>query len=132
MMKYLIDTNLCIFTIKNKPIHVREQFNLNSAHLCISSITLFELMHGAEKSLVPALNLRVLEGFIARLNVLSYDTAAAIHSAQIRVELSQQDTHIGPLDMMIAGHARSLGLIIATNNVQTFEHVKGLRIEEWS
>lgn len=132
MLKYLIDTNMCIFVIKNKPMHVREQFNLNSAHLCISSITLFELMHGAEKSLAPALNLRVLEGFIARLNVLNYDSAAAIHSGQIRVELSQQDIPIGPFDMMIAGHARSLGLIIATNNTQTFEHIKGLRIESWS
>ncbi|HFD0318180.1 tRNA(fMet)-specific endonuclease VapC [Serratia marcescens] len=132
MLKYLLDTNMCIFTIKNKPIHVRKHFNLNSSSLCISSITLSELIHGAEKSQTPALNLKVLEGFIARLDVLNYDLAAAVHSGQIRAESNQQGIYIGHFDMMIAGHARSQGLIIATNNTQRFEHVKGLRIENWS
>lgn len=131
MLKYLLDTNTCIFTIKNKPAHVRERFSLNTSRLCISSVTLMELIYGAEKSQAPERNLAVLEGFIARLDVLNYDAAAAAHSGQIRAELSQQGLPIGPFDLMIAGHARSQGLIVVTNNTREFARVDGLRIEDW-
>jgi len=131
MLKYLLDTNTCIFTIKNKPAHVRERFNLNTSRLCISSVTLMELIYGAEKSQAPERNLAVLEGFIARLDVLNYDAAAAAHSGQIRAELSRQGLPIGPFDLMIAGHARSQGLIVVTNNTREFARVDGLRIEDW-
>lgn len=131
MLKYLLDTNTCIYTIKNKPAHVRERFNLNTSRLCISSVTLMELIYGAEKSQAPERNLAVLEGFIARLDVLNYDAAAAAHSGQIRAELSRQGLPIGPFDVMIAGHARSQGLIVVTNNTREFERVDGLRIEDW-
>ncbi|EFE93294.1 type II toxin-antitoxin system tRNA(fMet)-specific endonuclease VapC [Serratia odorifera] len=131
MLKYLLDTNTCIFTIKNKPTLVRERFNLNTSRLCISSVTLMELIYGAEKSQAPERNLAVLEGFIARLDVLNYDAAAAAHSGQIRAELSRQGLPIGPFDLMIAGHARSQGLIVVTNNTREFERVDGLRIEDW-
>ncbi|WP_241390736.1 MULTISPECIES: type II toxin-antitoxin system tRNA(fMet)-specific endonuclease VapC [Serratia] len=131
MLKYLLDTNTCIFTIKNKPVHVRERFNLNTSRLCISSVTLMELIYGAEKSQAPERNLAVLEGFIARLDVLNYDAAAAAHSGQIRAELSRQGLPIGPFDLMIAGHARSQGLIVVTNNTREFARVDGLRIEDW-
>ena len=131
MLKYLLDTNTCIFTIKNKPTLVRERFNLNTSRLCISSVTLMELIYGAEKSQAPERNLAVLEGFIARLDVLNYDAAAAAHSGQIRAELSRQGLPIGPFDLMIAGHARSQGLIVVTNNTREFARVDGLRIEDW-
>lgn len=131
MLKYLLDTNTCIFTIKNKPTLVRERFNLNTSRLCISSVTLMELIYGAEKSQAPERNLAVLDGFIARLDVLNYDAAAAAHSGQIRAELSRQGLPIGPFDLMIAGHARSQGLIVVTNNTREFERVDGLRIEDW-
>lgn len=131
MLKYLLDTNTCIFTIKNKPTHVRERFNLNTSRLCISSVTLMELIYGAEKSQAPERNLAVIEGFIARLDVLNYDAAAAAHSGQIRAELSRQGLPIGPFDLMIAGHARSQGLIVVTNNTREFARVDGLRIEDW-
>ncbi|MDR8492141.1 tRNA(fMet)-specific endonuclease VapC [Serratia nevei] len=132
MLKYQLDTNMCIFTIKNKPPHVREKFNLNSSSLCISTITLCELIHGAEISLAPELNVRVIEGFIARINILSYDSAAAVHSGQIMTELSQKNIQMNPFDIMIAGHARSKGLIIASNNARKFDPIKGLRVENWS
>lgn len=77
MLKFMLDTNTCIFTIKNKPEHIRERFNLNTSRMCISSITLMELIYGAEKSLAPERNLAVVEGFISRLEVLDYDTQAA-------------------------------------------------------
>ncbi len=131
MVKYMLDTNICIFTIKNKPVHVREKFNLHKHQMCISSVTLMELIYGAEKSAAPERNLAVIEGFSARLEVLNYDTAAAVHTGQIRAEQARQGRPIGPYDQMIAGHARSCGLIVVTNNTSEFERVSGLRIEDW-
>jgi len=127
MLKFMLDTNICIFTIKNKPASVRERFNLNQGRMCISSVTLMELIYGAEKSQMPERNLAVIEGY-----VLDYDAAAATHSGQIRAELARQGRPVGPFDQMIAGHARSRGLIIVTNNTREFERVDGLRIEDWS
>ncbi|MHA6158429.1 tRNA(fMet)-specific endonuclease VapC, partial [Escherichia coli] len=77
-------------------------------------------------------NLAVIEGFVSRIDVLDYDAAAATHSGQIRAELARQGRPVGPFDQMIAGHARSRGLIIVTNNTREFERVDGLRIEDWS
>ncbi|WP_045881460.1 type II toxin-antitoxin system tRNA(fMet)-specific endonuclease VapC [Pseudomonas chlororaphis] len=131
MLKYMLDTNICIFTIKNKPQEVREAFNRQHGRLCISSVTLMELMYGAEKSAAPERNLSVIEGFVARLEVLAYDHEAAIHSGQLRAELARAGTPIGPYDQLIAGHARSRGLVLVTNNVREFERVPGLRIEDW-
>ena len=131
MLKFMLDTNICIFTIKNKPERVRERFNLNTSRMCISSITLMELIYGAEKSQMPERNLAVVEGFVARLEVLDYDAQAAIHSGQIRAELARKGTPIGPYDQMIAGHARSRGLIVVTNNLREFERIPGIRTEDW-
>ena len=90
-----------------------------------------ELVYGPERSADPEQNLRVLEGFAARLDVLSYGTDAATHTGQIRAELAATGTPIGPYDHMIAGHARSLGLIVVTNNVKEFTRVEGLRVDNW-
>ena len=131
MLKYMLDTNICIFTTKNKPESVREKFNCHSHQLCISSVTLMELIYGAEKSTAPERNLAIIEGFTARLSVLNYDCYAAAHSGQIRAELARFGKPIGPYDLMIAGHARSCGLIVVTNNTREFERVSGLRLEDW-
>lgn len=131
MLKYMLDTNICIFTLKNKPLVVREAFNRHYGQLCISTVTLMELMYGAEKSAAPERNLAVVEGFAARLDVLSYDDRAAAHSGQLRAELARAGTPIGPYDQMIAGHARSLGLLLVTNNIREFQRVPGLRVEDW-
>lgn len=132
MLKFLLDTNICIFTLKNKPQSVREAFNRHHGQLCISSVTLMELIYGAEKSSAPESNLSVVEGFAARLEVLPYDTNAAAHTGQLRAELAEAGKPIGPYDQMIAGHARSLGLIVVTNNLREFERVPGLRVEDWA
>lgn len=132
MLKYMLDTNICIFTIKNRPQHVRDAFNRHNGQLCISSISLMELIYGAEKSARPAQNLAVVEGFAARLDILDYDALAASHSGQLRAELAQGGKPIGPYDQLIAGHARSKGLILVTNNLREFERVPGLRIEDWA
>ena len=132
MLKYLLDTNICIYTIKHRPEQVRAAFNRNHGLMAISAITLMELIYGAEKSAAPERNLAVIDGFAARLEVLPYDRPAAIHSGQIRAELAQLGQPIGPYDQMIAGHARSQGLILVTNNSREFARVAGIRIEDWT
>ncbi|WP_428943746.1 type II toxin-antitoxin system tRNA(fMet)-specific endonuclease VapC [Pantoea sp. FN060301] len=132
MLKYMLDTTICIYTIKNKPQIVREAFNQHSGQMCISSVTLMELIYGAEKSASPARNLREVEGFTGRLEVLNYDSDAAVQTGQIRAELAKVGRAIGPYDSMIAAHARSLALVLVTNNTCEFERVHGLRLEKWS
>ena len=131
MLKFMLDTNTCIFTIKNRPTSVREAFTRRQGQLCISTITLMELIYGAEKSSSPERNLAVIEGFAARLEVLKYGQEAAAHTGQLRAELARVGQQIGPYDQMIAGHARSMGLIVVTNNRREFDRVPGLRVEDW-
>ncbi len=132
MNKYMLDTNICIYTIKNKPNKVRDAFMRHQDQLCISTVTAMELIYGAENSEVPEKNLAVIEGFLARLAVLDFNVHAAVHTGQLRAELRKQGRPIGPYDQMIAGHARSLGSILITNNEREFEQVRGLRIENWA
>lgn len=101
------------------------------AQMCISSVTAMELLYGVELSAQAPRNLVNVEGFIARLEVLDYDTPAAAHTAQIRAELKKAGTQIGPYDQMIAGHARSRGLVVVTHNMREFQRVAGLRVEDW-
>lgn len=131
MIKYLLDTNFCIYTIKNKAPGIREQFRRHHGQMAISTVTLMELIYGAEKSQAPERNLTEIEGFSARLEVLEYGSEAARHTGQLRAELARIGKPIGPYDQMIAGHARSLGLIIVTNNLREFERVPGLRVVDW-
>jgi len=131
MIKYMLDTNICIYTIKNRPDRAREAFIRHQDQMCVSTVTAMELIYGAEKSAVAARNLRVVEGFLSRLVVADYDLHAAEHSGQLRAELQKQGQPIGPYDQMIAGHARSLGLIVVTNNEREFARVPGLRVENW-
>ncbi|MFU8764079.1 MAG: type II toxin-antitoxin system tRNA(fMet)-specific endonuclease VapC [Haliea sp.] len=131
MYKYMLDTNVCIYTIKNQPSEVRQSFIRHQEQLCVSTVTAMELIFGTEKSGAPEKNLRVIEGFLARLAVLDYDLRAAEHTAQLRAELKKQGKPIGPYDQMIVSHARSLGLIVVTNNEREFDRVPGLRIENW-
>lgn len=131
MLKYLLDTNIVIYTLKNKPTPVRAAFRRHEGQLAISTVTLMELVYGAEKSARPEHNLGIIEGFVARLDVLDYDADAAAHTGQIRAELSRAGTPIGPYDQMIAGHARSRGLVLVTIDVDEFERVAGVRTENW-
>ena len=131
MQKYMLDTNICIYTIKNRPTEVRDAFILHQERLCVSTVTAMELIYGAEKSAVPEKNFRIIEEFLARLAVMDYNLPAAEHTGQLRVELQKLGKPIGPYDQMIAGHARSLGLILITNNKREFARVPGLRVENW-
>ena len=131
MLRYLPDTNICIYVIKRRPVLVLDRFNENAAHLAISSITLAELLHGAEKSSQPQRTLAVVEDFCSRLDVLDYGAKAAQHYGQIRASLEQRGTPIGVNDLHIAAHARSEGLTLVSNNLREFERVDGLLYENW-
>lgn len=131
MLRFMLDTNICIYVIKNRPPALRDRFNRESARLAISMVTLMELYFGAEKSAHPKRNRDVVEAFAARLQVLDYGAKAALHTAEIRATLGAAGTPIGPYDAMIAGHGRSEGLIMVTNNRREFDRVDGLQIENW-
>lgn len=131
MLKYMLDTNIAIYTIKNRPAEAREAFKAHDGQMCISTITLMELMHSAVASLAVEQNLRDIEGFAARLDVLPYDSKAAAHTGQLRAELKKMGRPIGAYDEMIAGHARSQGLVVVTNNIKQFDYVPGIRLENW-
>lgn len=132
MLKYMLDTNIAIYTLKNRPAKVRAVFKKHAGEMCLSSVSLGELIYGAEKSAQVERNLAVIEGLAARLAVEPFDTQAAIHFGQLRAELAKSGRLIGPYDMMIAGHARALGLILVTNNRREFDRVPGLRVENWA
>jgi tRNA(fMet)-specific endonuclease VapC len=131
MLTYMLDTNICIYVMKNYPQTLREKFNALAEQLCISSITLGELHYGAEKSTRRSENLAAIEHFAARLEVLPFDIKAAAHYGQLRAELERAGTPCGPHDMQIGGHARSEGLIVVTNNAREFARMPGLRTENW-
>lgn len=131
MHRYMLDTNIVIYVIKRRPIEVLERFNANVGRMVISSITLAELVHGAEKSALPERNLRTVEDFISRLDVLSYDQKAAFHYGSIRAELEKKGTPIGLNDLHIAAHARSEALTLITNNLREFSRVNGLISDNW-
>jgi tRNA(fMet)-specific endonuclease VapC len=131
MLTYMLDTNICIYVIKNYPAELRMQFNLLAEQLCISSITLGELNYGAEKSVRRLENLQAVEEFVNRLDVLPFSAKAAIHYGQLRAELERAVTPCGPHDKLIGAHARSEGLIVVTNNMREFARMPGLRAENW-
>ena len=131
MLNYLLDTDISIYVIKHKPPEVRERFRRHHGQMAISTVTLMELVFGAENSQRIDQNLAVVEGYAARLEVLDYDVHAAWHTGQIRAELRREGRPIGPYDQMVAGHARARGLTVVTNNHEEFRRVQGLRVVNW-
>lgn len=131
MLRYMLDTNLCIRVLRDRPAALRERFNREADALCISTIVLTELLVGAEKSNRPAEVRREVGRFAARLSVLPFDEVAAGHAAEIRANLERKGQGIGGYDTLIAGHARSQGLVVVTGNLREFNRVEGLRAEDW-
>lgn len=131
MLRYLLDTNIVIYVLKRRPIEVLSVFNANASRMAISSITLAELMHGAEKSSRVTENLMAIEDFSSRLDVLPYGSKAAQHYGAIRAQLEKLGRPIGVNDLHIAAHARSEGLVLVTNNAAEFERVPALEVENW-
>jgi tRNA(fMet)-specific endonuclease VapC len=130
-MKFLLDTNICIYAIKNRPPQVLERLRANeAAGLGISSISVAELYIGVEKSGSPK-NLAALKNFLAPLEIADFDLKAAQVYGQVRKTLEAAGTPIGPLDTQIAAHALALGAVLVTNNTDEFKRVSGLQLENW-
>ncbi|MGN0733191.1 MAG: type II toxin-antitoxin system VapC family toxin [Emergencia sp.] len=131
-MRYMLDTNICIYAIKKKPPTVIRNFlKHDPEELCISAITYAELMHGVEKSREVERNRVALTLFLSSIAILKFDSYAAEEYGKIRTELERKGTPIGAMDMLIAGHARSEGLILVTNNTREFYRVENLEVEDW-
>jgi len=131
MLRYLLDTNIIIYVLKRRPIEVLSTFNANASRMAMSSITLAELLHGAEKSSRVSENLSSIEDFCSRLEVLPYGPKAAQHDGAIRAALEKLGQPIGVNDLHIAAHARSEGLVLVTNNMGEFARVPTLEVENW-
>ena len=132
MKRMMLDTNICIYIIKQKPLSVKQKFeSFDIGELCISSITVAELMYGVYKSQQLERNLQALERFLMPFEVLEFDFSAAAAYGKIRAALEKKGQVIGGLDMQIAGHAISLDMTVVTNNIKEFERVDGLMLENW-
>lgn len=132
-MKYMLDTNICIYIIKKHPENVLNKFKtLDIGDVCISSITLAELIYGAYKSHHQQKNKTALEGFAALLEIAPFNGDTVSHYGEIRAYLEKKGTPIGSLDTMIAAHALSLNLTLVTNNIKEFSRVPRLKIEDWT
>lgn len=131
MLKYLLDTNIVIYVLKRRPAEVLAVFNTNASRMAISSITLSELMYGAEKSQNINRNLEAIEEFVSHLDVLPYDAKASQHYGQIKATLERKGEIIGENDIHIAAHAISQGLILVSNNLKEFNRVPNLALENW-
>jgi len=131
-MRYMLDSNICIYIIKRKPQNVLMKLKECRQHgLAISAITLAELEHGVSKSEQQTKNRDSLTQFLSIIDVLPFDSGAAYEYGKIHADLQRKGQLIGPLDMLIAGHAISKGLIVVTNNVDEFERVERLKVENW-
>jgi len=128
----MLDTNICIYVIRQRPKQMLGIFNDNVGQMAISSITIAELIHGVEKSQQKANNRLILEDFVSHLEVLDYTPKAAQHYGIIRADLEIKGTPIGVNDLHIAGHAISEGLTLVTNNEKEFNRIKSLSVENWA
>lgn len=131
-MIYMLDTNICIYMIKRKPVHVIEHLRrIPISDVGLSSITLSELEYGVEKSQQKVRNKIALAQFVTPLEIAPYDDLAAKHYGEIRCYLEKKDQLIGALDLLIAAHTLSLNSTLVTNNKKEFSKVPGLKIENW-
>lgn len=132
-MKYMLDTNICIYAIKHKPdIVIKKFLSHDPEEICISAITYAELMHGVEKSMAVEKNRVAMSLFLSPITILQFDERAAEEYGRIKAELEKKGTPIDPMDTLIASHTKSRGLIIVTNNTRKFNRVAGLTIEDWA
>lgn len=127
----MFDTNLCVRVIRERPAAVAERFKTAGEGYAISTVVLFELLYGAAKSERPDHNRNLVERFVSRVDVLDFNEGASAHAGEIRADLERRGCLIGQYDLLIAGHARSLGLKLITGNLGEFRRVDGLRCEDW-
>jgi tRNA(fMet)-specific endonuclease VapC len=132
-MKYLIDTNICIYIMSKRPIKVIQKFKqFDVGEICVSTITVSELQYGVVKSKNHRLNRQRVQEFLSPLEIIPYDESAANMYGDIRYQLEKRGEPIGPLDLMIAAHALSGNFVLVTNNEKEFKRIKQLKIENWA
>jgi tRNA(fMet)-specific endonuclease VapC len=131
MLTNLLDTNLCVRALRDRPIEIRERLKAEFETICISSIVRYELYVGIALAGGGEPRKQELDDFLSPIPCLPFDDNAAFHAANIRADLTKKGNLIGPNDLLIAGHARSLGLKLITGNLKEFTRVDGLRCEDW-
>ena len=128
----MLDTNICIYIIKNRPLHVLQRFKeFEPSDLVLSSITVAELYYGVAKSVQREKNLKALENFLYPFDIVDFDSEAALVYGDIRAKLEKRGEVIGGLDMLIAACAMSNNMILVTNNTREFKRIEGLEVENW-
>ena len=131
-MKYMLDTNICIYIIKHQPENVIRKFmEHNQDDICISAITYAELAYGVEKSQAREKNRIALMVLLSEIQILPFDDLAAQIYGEVKADLQKKGTPIGPMDTLIAAHAKALNLTLVTNNTKEFARVEGLELEDW-
>lgn len=131
MLDAMLDTSVCIRVIRDKPQQSRARFNSEAGALAISTVVLHELHEGVLRSYASRRHLIELEAFLLHVKVLDFGSSAAFHAAVVKADLLKRKSIIGPNDLLIAGHALSLGLKLITGNLREFTRVEGLRCEDW-
>lgn len=131
MLRYMLDTNVCIEVLRKPLSPLLRRLDEQEREICVSTVTVHELLYGADKSQRPERQRDKVGRLLSGLAVLPFDESAADHSGNIHATLARAGSVIGSYDMLIAGHARSLGLIVVTNNLREFKRVDGLRCEDW-
>ncbi len=131
MLRYLLDTDTCIYLMRDRPPKLEERFVRLGPHLCLSTISLAELYFGAEKSSRREKNIEAIEAFTATIPAQAFSDRAAARYGHIRSALEKSGQPAGNLDMMIGGHAAAEGLIVVTNNLREFSRMPGVRAETW-
>jgi tRNA(fMet)-specific endonuclease VapC len=127
----MLDTDVCIHVLRDRNSVVRARFIAASGTICLSTVSLHELVFGAERSERPEHHRARIADLVSRLELVPFDQDAADHAGEIRASLARTGQKIGPYDSLIAGHARSMGLSVVTGNLREFDRVHGLRCESW-
>ncbi len=131
-MRFMLDTNICIYMIKGKPPQILTKLkDFNLGDLSVSSITLSELEYGVAKSSKPQQNRDALDAFLAPLEIFPFNGEAAYRYGQIRAFLEKEGKLIGAMDMLVGAHAVSASMTLVTNNIKEFSRIPGLRLENW-
>ncbi len=129
---FLLDTDICSYVMKRRHIALIDRIRgFATGELKVSVVTVYELEFGAQRSGRPEIA-RVIRAFLANVEVLLFDSPAAREAGEIRARLAAAGKLIGAYDLLIAGHARSLGAVLVTNNVREFSRVRDLQLQNWA
>lgn len=129
---HMLDTDVVVEVLRRRRPEARTRLEALGHGIAVSSVSVMELRHGAARSDRPADNVRAVEEFLSFVTVLSFDRTAAVHAGEIRAELARAGTTIGAYDVLLAGHARALSMVLVTGTLREFSRVDGLRVLDWA